>query len=155
MNMQELEKRLQALEEIEAIKRLKARYCAMCDVTTATVWPGSLPRMRCRTAGTLGALRGAKPCGTSFAGSQELLCFAVHYVMNPLIEMSGEHATGRWYLLEPCTFAEGSRAVWGAAHYEDEYVKPSGEWKFKKVKLIAVLWTPFAQGWAKKRSMVD
>jgi Fe-S-cluster-containing dehydrogenase component len=31
VNLQELEKRLQALEEIEAIKRLKARYCAMCD----------------------------------------------------------------------------------------------------------------------------
>ena len=31
MNSQELEKRLQTLEDIEAIKRLKARYCAMCD----------------------------------------------------------------------------------------------------------------------------
>jgi hypothetical protein len=31
VNTQELEKRLQTLEDIETIKRLKARYCAMCD----------------------------------------------------------------------------------------------------------------------------
>jgi hypothetical protein len=52
--MQELEKRLQALEEIEAIKRLQARYCAMCDAgydsdglaglfTEDAVWDGLNP----------------------------------------------------------------------------------------------------------------
>jgi hypothetical protein len=27
--------------------------------------------------------------------------------------------------------------------------------QFRKVKLIPVFWTPFEQGWAKKRSMVE
>ena len=31
MNIEALAQRLQVLEDIEAIKRLKARYCAFCD----------------------------------------------------------------------------------------------------------------------------
>ena len=31
MDMAELEKRITTLEDIEAIKKLKARYCAVCD----------------------------------------------------------------------------------------------------------------------------
>jgi len=113
--------------------------------TEDAVWDG----------GSFGRFEGREAIRNFFRGIPKLLCFAVHYVMNPLIEVSGEHATGRWYLLESCIFAEGSRAVWGAAHYEDGYAKLSGEWKFRKVKLILVFWTPFEQGWAKKRSVVD
>jgi hypothetical protein len=31
MTTEELERRITVLEDIEAIKRLKARYCAVCD----------------------------------------------------------------------------------------------------------------------------
>jgi hypothetical protein len=31
MNLSDLEKRIAVLEDIEAIKKLKARYCAICD----------------------------------------------------------------------------------------------------------------------------
>ena len=31
MDIGELEKRITVLEDIEAIKKLKARYCAICD----------------------------------------------------------------------------------------------------------------------------
>ena len=31
MNVEDLARRLQVLEDIEAIKKLKARYCAYCD----------------------------------------------------------------------------------------------------------------------------
>ena len=31
MNLQDLAKRIECLEDIEAIKQLKARYCTICD----------------------------------------------------------------------------------------------------------------------------
>jgi hypothetical protein len=74
--------------------------------------------------------------------------------MNPSIEVQGDTATGRWYLLEPCTMVTAgsqSQAVWGTARYEEEYVKVNGEWKFKKVHLMPVFWSPFDQGWVKKQ----
>lgn len=103
--------------------------------------------------GTFGRAQGRKEIANFLRGIQrQSLPFAVHYVMNPSIEVAGEHATGRWYLLEPCTMVVGSeQAVWGTARYEEEYVKVGGEWKFKTVKLIPVFWTPFDQGWVKKR----
>ena len=154
MNLQELEKRVQTLEDIEAIKKLKARYCGYCDAgydadglislfTDDAVWDG----------GSFGRYEGRKAIYDFFAGVSKLLPFALHYVMNPQIDVEGDRASGRWYLLEPCTFAQGSQAVWGAAYYEDRYVKVGGAWKFQEVKLTSSFWTPYEQGWAKKRSV--
>lgn len=156
MNLQELEKRVQTLEDIEAIRKLKARYCGYCDAgydaeglislfTDDAVWDG----------GSFGRFEGRKAIYDFFAGVSKLLPFALHYVMNPQIDVEGERASGRWYLLEPCTFAQGSQAVWGAAYYEDRYLKVGGAWKFQEVKLTSSFWTPYEQGWAKKRSVAE
>ena len=86
-----------------------------------------------------------------FSGAAKLLPFALHYVMNPIIEVEGDKAKGTWYLFQACTFAEGNQAVWGAASYDDEYVKVGGEWKFQHLRASSHFWTPFDQGWVKKR----
>lgn len=151
MSLEDLERRVRVLEDVEAIKKLKARYCLYVDerdedgfaslFTEDAVWDG----------GSFGRYEGQEAIRRFFRAIPQMLPFALHYVMNPLIEMQGERATGRWYLLEPCTFAEGHQAVWGAARYEEEYVKVGGEWKIKEVKLFSVFWTPYDQGWVKKR----
>ena len=79
------------------------------------------------------------------------LSFAVHMVLNPIIEVNGDTATGQWYLLQACTYAEGDKAVWGSARYDEEYVKDGGVWKFRRLKLTSNFWTPFDQGWVKQR----
>ena len=45
----------------------------------------------------------------------------------------------------------GAQAVWGSARYEEEYVRQGGEWKIHQLRLIPNFWTPFDQGWVKKR----
>ena len=60
-----------------------------------------------------------------------MLHFAIHYVMNPIIEVDGDRATGIWYLLEPCTFAKGKQAAQAPLRYDEEYVKVGSQWKFK------------------------
>ena len=42
-------------------------------------------------------------------------------------------------------------SIWGAAKYEDDYLRVGGEWKFKRVKLISLMWAPVEQGWEKQR----
>jgi len=84
-----------------------------------------------------------------------MLHFAIHYVMNTIIEVNVDRATGIWYLLEPCTFAKDRQATWGAARYDEEYVKVSGQWKFKRLKLSSWFWTAFDKGWAKRRYVMD
>ena len=63
--------------------------------------------------------------------------------MNPIIEVDGDTGKGTWYLFQPCTFAEGNRAVWGAARYDEEYVKIDGQWKFQKSEIDFPFLDPF------------
>jgi ketosteroid isomerase-like protein len=152
MNVEELARRLQVLEDIEAIKKLKARYCAYCDnnydadgiaalFTEDAVWDGR----------SFGKYEGREAIRTFFQGAPKLLTFAIHQVMNPIIEVQGERATGKWYLFQPCTLAEGNQAVWLAARYEEEYVKVGGEWQFTHLKVFSSFMNPYEQGWAKKK----
>ena len=152
MTLEDLARRIQVLEDIEAIKKLKARYCAYCDnnydadgiaalFTEDAVWDG----------GAFGKHQGREAIRTFFRGAPKIFPFAIHQVMNPLIEVQGERATGSWYLFQPATLAEGNQAVWLAARYQEEYVKAGSEWKFKQLKVHASFMTPFEQGWAKKK----
>jgi len=152
MNLEDLERRLRVLEDIETIKKLKARYCAYCDnnydaegiaslFTEDAVWDG----------GKFGRYEGREAIRTFFRGAPRIFPFAIHQVMNPIIEVEGEQAKGQWYLFQPATLAEGNQAVWLAARYEEEYVKVGSEWKFKRLKVFPSFLTPYDQGWVKKR----
>ena len=152
MNLEDLERRLRVLEDIETIKKLKARYCAYCDnnydadgiaalFTEDAVWDG----------GNFGRYEGREAIRTFFRGAPRIFPFAIHQVMNPIIEVEGEQAKGQWYLFQPATLAEGNQAVWLAARYEEEYVKVESEWKFKRLKVFPSFLTPYDQGWVKKR----
>ena len=57
--------------------------------------------------------------------------------------------TSIWYLFQACTCADGDRAVWGSARYDEEYVRVNGVWMFKHLKLTSHFWTPFDEGWVK------
>ncbi len=152
MSMEDMERRLAALEAVEEIKRLKARYCAYCDddydvesivslFVEDAVWESA----------TFGKYEGREEIRGFFVNAAKMLPFAVHMVMNPIIEVDGDSATGIWYLFQACTFAEGEKAVWGSARYDEEYVKVDGAWKFKDLKLTSHFWTPFDEGWVKTR----
>ena len=145
-----LEERIQRLEDIEAIKNLKARYCALCDdnyeadglaalFTDDAVWDG----------GQLGVCHGREEIREFFRRSPRAISFAIHQVANPIIEVDGDAATGRWYLFQPCTFARSEQAIWMAAKYRDRYLRSGGDWLFSHVEIALEFMTPFDEGWAK------
>ena len=150
MSLEDLERRLKVLEDIEEIKLLKRRYCAYCDdnydvdglaslFTEDAVWDG----------GIRGKAEGREGIRGFFQHAPQRLPFAIHMVLNPIIEVNGDTAKGTWYLFQPCTFADGDRAVWGSARYDEDYVRVDGHWMFKHLKLTSHFWTPFDEGWIK------
>ena len=152
MSLADLERRVRVLEDIEEIKRLKAIYCAYCDdnydadaiaslFTEDAIWDG----------GMRGRAEGREEIRSFFLRAPQRLPFAIHMVMNPVVTVDGDSATGIWYLFQPCTFSDGDRAVWGSARYDEEYVRVDGSWKFKRLKLTSHFWTPFDQGWVQER----
>ncbi|MGH7985370.1 MAG: nuclear transport factor 2 family protein [Candidatus Binataceae bacterium] len=157
--MKTLEERVRVLEDIESIKRLKARYCAACDdnynaeaiaalFTEDAIWDGA----------GLGKAEGGEKIRQFFRGAPRIFPFAIHHVMNPIIEVEGDSARGQWYLLQPATRmrqSEGKaaekQAVWLAASYDEQYVRTADGWKFKHLKVTARFLTPYEEGWAKKQ----
>jgi hypothetical protein len=151
MDSNDLEKRIRVLEDIEAIKKLKARYCGVCDddhnpdkiVTLFAedgIWEGA----------GVGAHRGHGAIRKLFEGFRDRISFSQHNVMNPVIDVAGDRATGVWYFLGPFTMRKGNRAMWLGARYEDDYVRVGGEWKFGHLRAIGRMSAPYDKGWAKQ-----
>ena len=150
MELNELAQRITILEDIEAIKKLKARYCAICDddhnpdqITTLFaddgIWEGA----------DIGQHKGHAAIRKLFEGFRDRISFSQHNVMNPIIEVNGDRARGQWYFLGPFTFRKRNNAVWLAARYEEDYVKVNGQWKFQHLRAIGRMSAPYEKGWAK------
>ncbi len=143
-------KKLQWLVDIEEIKQLKARYAAACDdnyqadaiaelFTEDAIWDG----------GMIGYAQGREGIREFFANASNVVGFAVHGVSNPLIEIDGDEATGRWYLFQPMTMQGGNAAYWFCAQYQDVYLRTSEGWKFKHVLVQARAFSPYEDGFGK------
>lgn len=153
MDVAELERRLVRLEDIEAIKQLKARYCDICDdnhnpdrITSIFaedgIWEGD----------GFGKAQGHAAIRELFQGFQERMSFSQHQVMNPIIEIDGNRAKGIWYLFGAFTFRKNNQARWMAARYEDDYVKANGEWKIQHLRARGRMITEYERSWADRAS---
>lgn len=148
MTLSEMERELQRLKDIEAIIRLRSLYCYYADLKDCDNWANLFTEDGVFETDVFGVYEGRETIR-----ALQHLPFAVHYVMNPIIDVDGDRATGKWLLFEPCSFPVGKkrRPVWGMAKYEDEYRRIGGEWKFKRVKLISHTWAPYEKGWEMER----
>ena len=145
----DLEKRITELEDIEAIKQLKALYCDVCDddhnpdriwklFAEDGIWEG----------GGFGQAQGYQAIRDLFGGFKKLISFSQHNVFNPQIVIDGNRAHASWYLVGPFTFREKGDARWLACRYEDDYVKINGEWKYQHLRAIVRVNAPYETGWA-------
>ncbi len=126
VRLERIERRLQVLEDAEAIRNLKARYAALCDnqydadgiaslFTEDAVWESP----------ALGRFEGREAIRSFFRGASGIFSFAIHYSLNGQIEVEGDIARARWYLFMPCTVAAGNKAVW-RARYRSRDLRPGG-----------------------------
>lgn len=147
----ELEQRLIRLEDIEAIKQLKALYCEICDdghdpdriVTIFTddgIWEGA----------GIGRAEGRTEIHALFERFRKAMSYSHHMTMNPRIEVNGHRATGTWYFFGPFTFRRNNQARWQATRYREEYVKIDGEWKIHHLRILGPSMTAdYQSGWAR------
>jgi uncharacterized protein (TIGR02246 family) len=152
VRLERIERRLQALEDAEAIRNLKARYAALCDrqydadgiaalFTEDALWesPG------------LGRFEGREAIRNFFRGASGIFSFAIHYSLNGHIEVDGDVARARWYLFMPCTLAAGNRAMWRASIDHETYARVDGTWMFHSKRSEPLMNVPFETGWATTR----
>ena len=157
--LESLEKRIQFLEDLEAIKKMKAYYGHLCDerygkgkdelkalaekitnlFTDDAVWDGG-PKF--------GIQRGRKEIYDYFANPA--INFGLHFFVKPNLTIEGNKANGRWYLLMPGTTKDNT-PFWLAGFEDDEYVKKTGQWLHSYMKMIPVFFTPYDEGWVKQK----
>ena len=152
MDLEALAQRITRLEDIEAIKQLKARYCSICDddhdperitsvFTEDATWEGR----------GIGHAQGHAAIRELFKGFQRSISFSQHMVVNPIIEVNGAQAHAVWYFFGPFTMREGNQAKWLTARYHEDYVKVNGEWKIKHLRVKGpAISADYETGWAKR-----
>lgn len=150
MDTAALEKRITRIEDLESIKQLKAAYCDICDddhnpdritgiFAEDGIWEGD----------GFGKAEGHAAIRDLFKKFQKRISFSQHQVMNPIIKVDGDTATGIWYFFGPFTFYQNNQAKWLSARYEDDYTKINGEWKIRHLRAKGRMATNYEESWAK------
>ena len=141
----ELEKRIRVLEDIEAIKKLKAKYFRCVDKKLwdemEEVWVEDAVADYGMGIELLQGRKAIMDFLKKNLGLDSMI--SAHQGHNPEIEITSDTtARGVWLLNDRLIIQTiATMNAWG--YYEDEYVKVSGEWKKKGTKITRILeeWT--------------
>jgi hypothetical protein len=140
-----VEQRLDRLEAIEAIKQLKARYCAACDDDHD---PDALVALfeedGVWEATSNGRFEGLDAIRGFFAGlrASGRIRNSAHHAINPIIEVDGDQASGHWRLIMLYTAnvpGSGQRPQAGVQYlriigwYRERYRRRNGVWRFQSL----------------------
>ena len=136
MTLEELEKRVKVLEDIEAIKQLHINYVyLLCNLQ----WDDMVQCFAEDATMELldqGVVWGKKEISGVFHNvlAERIKRNDGHLVGQPIISVEGDRAKGHWILY--LFFAE-PEVRWLQGRQDCEYVRVNGEWKFSSVKFIA------------------
>lgn len=163
----DIERRLQHLEDIEAIRELKAFYAKSADskytadhrrrpqdeidaitrrqvdtvFTEDAVWDGG---------GQFGEIRGRDAIYEHLRLGR--WSFSMHYFVNPHIELNGDTAHGTWMLWQPCTLEASNRSMLMSATTEDEYVRTAEGWQMNRYTFVLKFLVPHDEPWSVGRN---
>ncbi len=128
---------IRMLKDIEEIRRLRAKYAYGANVVEGQC--GDL-----KAFGELFAEDGKWDVGLGIAtGPSEVEAVmrqltarwrtAMHYMINPLIEVKGDHGRGTCTGLFAFTTYDNARPIWLSIIYTDSYVRTPAGWRFQSV----------------------
>jgi len=146
------EEKLQYLLDIKEIELLLYRYCHYNDggwpekplshqgpawqlFTEDAVWDG----------GDFGVFTGREEIRKVLAGFAAVP-MSYHAVMNPLIEIAGDHATGNWHKIGGITLPDG-RSLIQICGYEDEYRRTAEGWRISRMVALPGLVSTLPEQW--------
>lgn len=139
MSTAALEQRLQALEDLDAIRSLKARYLACCDAKD----PQGM--RACFADGPVaidyGAVGRFDTADAVVAVFEQVGChphmIEIHHGSNPQLKLLGDgRAEGHWSLHYQLINTNESTLTQLGAYYEDGYVKTPAGWKISATKCV-------------------
>ncbi len=143
--------RLQRLEDIEAIGRLRYRYCEYCDqgfmaeeiaalFTPEGVWEAS---------GDYGRQVGRVAIAKFFKSVSVEIKFSVHSCTNPIIDIDGDKASARWRAVIPASIEVNGRLTphWLFNNYADSLQKIDGQWFFTHMRSTIARTASHSEGW--------
>jgi hypothetical protein len=133
--MDELEKRISALEDMEAIKELHREYLFWISaLETEKALECFSPDIEVEVA-DYGIRKGMEEVGKFF---REIICENVfkskdgHFTGQPVLVLNGEKASGHWMFYR---FLNDQTRRWIQGRYDCEYKKENGKWKFSVLKM--------------------
>jgi hypothetical protein len=145
-------RQLQHLADIEDIKTLKYWYCRHNDGGWAEQGPshmGPCAELFVEDAvwdgGPAGYAEGREAIAKLFVQLRALK-LAFHAVLNPIIEVDGDTATGHWHLIGGAETPDGESSL-ALGGYEEEYVRTPDGWRFKSMKVIWARRAVVPGGW--------
>ena len=137
-------KRIQVLEDKDAIRELTARYCyavARNDlegVVSLFCEDGEFV-MEDRSFSGREGIRAGYGAGMPDPSPKP-------FIQNHVIEVDGDRASG--ICAVEIRAVQGGEAYTGAGHYEDEYRREDDGWKFARRRFVVYHWVPLRTGWA-------
>jgi hypothetical protein len=137
-----LEARIRRLEDIEAIRQLKARYCQACDddhnpdrvaalFLADGLWEG-------RNIGVHAPGREAIKAYIGGVRDSGRIRNSAHIVTNEMITVRGDEATGEWRLVMAYTGKEpggGLQYQRIIGFYQDDFIRVDDAWLFKTLRV--------------------
>jgi len=153
MSASTIEAKLRKLEDIEEIKTLRSKYAYEANIIDGK--SGDLKAFAGLFAkdGTFDVGMGvAKGPAQIEAMMRELTTqwkCAMHYMLNPAIDVDGDRATGRFTGLFAFVSDKNPRPIWLCNIYSDTYVRTSAGWRFQSVSIKTTFSPPeFAEAYA-------
>ena len=144
-DLSDLEKRIRVMEDIEAIKKLKAKYFRCVDKKLWEEMETVLTEDAVADYGMgIELLQGRKAImeflKKNLAPDSMI---SVHQGHNPEIEITSDTTARGVWVLNDRLIIQTIATLNGWRYYEDEYVKVNGEWKKKSTKITNILeeWT--------------
>lgn len=140
MDTASLEQRIAALESLEAIRALKARYLFACDrkdpVTMRACFADGKVHIDYGIVGTFDNADALLKVYTEIACHPNMV--EMHHGANPQIELiKPDHARAKWSL-HYCLLETNSKAFTQlGGYYEDEYRKFGADWKMTSTRFVA------------------
>jgi hypothetical protein len=141
-----IEKRLRRIEDLEEIRTLRHRYAYGANIVDGV--SGDLAAFGALFAEDgvfdvgMGVATGPKEIEAMMGGLTTQWKSAMHYMLNPLIEIDGDRATGTVTGLFAFHGEAPSAPIWLCNIYDDTYVRTPAGWRFQSVRIRTVFADP-------------
>jgi ketosteroid isomerase-like protein len=151
MTLEELQKKVLALEDMEAIKELHRQYVFWLNSQEWDEMIDCFTEDAIADIGRHGEHKGREEITKLFKvtmNNQLSNWNGGHFVTQPVISVNGDKATGHWFLhifIFLTQTQEGPSYKWVQGRYDTEYIKVNGKWKFKVLR--------FKEPWPKQLNL--